>query len=139
MINVNNTDRYPLMSFSDEFSSTSVNGRWTWTNQPQSWYTSAGWLLISPTLGTNFWSGDDSGQSLYQWISGNFMVETKVSATLSTNYQQAGLMIRQDSNNWAKTYFEYSDGLTVKTVINRNNAANVGQVTSIPTGTLVCG
>jgi regulation of enolase protein 1 (concanavalin A-like superfamily) len=70
-------------------------------------------------------------------MSGNYMVETKVSASLSTNYQQAGLMIRQDANNWAKTCFEYSDGLTVKTVVNRNNAANVEQVTSVPTGATV--
>ncbi|MCJ7631994.1 DUF1349 domain-containing protein [Candidatus Bathyarchaeota archaeon] len=135
VMNVNNTDRYPLMSFSDEFSSTSVNERWAWTHQPQSWFTSSGSLLISPTLGTNLWSGDDSGQFMYQWMSGNFMVETKVSATLTTNYQQAGLMIRQDADNWAKINFEYSDGVTVKTGINRNGVASPEQITSVPTST----
>jgi len=39
------------------------------------------------------------------------MVETKISATLATNYQQAGLMVRQDEENWAKTCFEYSNGI----------------------------
>lgn len=119
------------MSFSDEFSSTSINERWMWTNQPQNWNTSSGYLYITPTLGTNFWSGIDSGQLLYQYMCGNFMVQTKVQVTLSSNFQQAGLMIRMDANNWAKTTFEYSNGLTLKTGVNRNGTASVEKVTSL--------
>ena len=94
IIAIGNRDNYPLMSmsFSDEFSTT-INDRWTWTNQPQNWQVSSGWLVITPTLGTNFWSGVETGQFLCQWMRGNFMIQTKVSATLSTNFQQAGLMI----------------------------------------------
>ena len=135
VIDVNNTDRYPLTSFGDEFSSTSINARWIWTHQPQNSYMSSGWLVVQPTLGTNFWSGVDSGQFLYQYVSGNFMAQTKVSATLSSNYQQAGLMIRQDAGNWAKIDFEYSNGPTVKTGINRNNVASTGKATTLPTST----
>ena len=136
VIATGNRDRYPLMSmsFSDEFSTT-INDRWMWTNQPQNWYVSSGWLVITPALGTNFWSGVESGQLSYQWMSGNFMIQTKVSATLSTNYQQAGLMIRQDADNWVKTNFEYSGGLTIKTGTNRNGAASVEKSTSLPSET----
>jgi parallel beta-helix repeat protein len=136
VIATGNRDNYPLMSmsFSDEFSTT-INDRWMWTNQPQNWQVSSGWLVITPALGTNFWSGVESGQFLCQLMSGNFMIQTKVSTTLSTNYQQAGLMIRQDANNWVKTNLEYSGGLTIKTGTNRNGAASVEKATTLSPGT----
>lgn len=90
-----------------------------------------------PTLGTDFWSGVDTGQFLYEWTNKSFTIETRVSATLTSNYQQEGLMVRQDSNNWAKTCFEYSDGLTVKTEINRNNVASVVKATTLPADTSI--
>ncbi|MCJ7770016.1 DUF1349 domain-containing protein, partial [Candidatus Bathyarchaeota archaeon] len=113
----------------------SINEGWIWTHAPQAWQTSSGWLIVTPALDTNFWAGVDTGQFLYQTISGNFTVETRISTILTTNYQQAGLMIRQDENNWSKTTFEYSDGLAVKTGVNRNGTATVGKSTSLPSGT----
>jgi hypothetical protein len=44
-------------------------------------------------------------------------------------------MIWQDANNWVKTDFEYSNGLTVKTGTNRNGAASVEKATTLSPGT----
>ena len=124
-----------LAPFNDEFSSPSLNEGWIWSHEPQNWSIQSGWLIVTSTLGTNFWSRVDTGNFLYELITGDFTVETKVSATLTSNYQQTGLMIRQDTNNWVKINFEYSGGLTVKTGINRDGTASVETRTSLPAGT----
>ncbi|MDQ1280431.1 MAG: uncharacterized protein QG670_1694 [Thermoproteota archaeon] len=106
-----------LSSFDDPSNPNMLSSSWNWINPPQNYSLTSEGLTVTPTLDSNFWAGVETGQFLYQLINGSFTVETKVSSTLSVNFQQTGLMVRQDANNFAKICFEYSDGLCVKTGI----------------------
>jgi uncharacterized protein len=59
----------------------------------------------------------------YNWhkVSGDFEVMVKVSGDFSTMYDKAGLMVRQDEENWILTGMEYfNDRLNHSTSITRD-------------------
>lgn len=88
-----------------------------WLNEPPAWQATAGRLEATTAPQSDFWRKThygftrDSGHFYYQEVQGNFRVEICVSGRYEAQYDQAGLMLRVDEENWIKTGIEFFDGL----------------------------
>lgn len=86
-----------------------------WLNEPSGWDARSGWLEVTTSPKSDFWRKThygfirDSGHFYYQEIHGDFVVEVKVNGHYEALYDQAGLMLRVDEENWIKTGIEYFD------------------------------
>lgn len=85
-----------------------------WFNEPLSYQIGAG-LKITTRSQTDFWQRThygfrrDDGHCLLTEFSGDFGLETSVEFTPTMQYDQCGLMIRVDSENWIKCSTEFED------------------------------
>jgi len=84
-----------------------------WLNEPPAWEARAGWLEVTTASKSDFWRKThygfirNSGHFYYQEIHGDFVAEVKVSGRYEALYDQAGLMLRVDEENWIKTGIEF--------------------------------
>ena len=98
-----------------------INGqslsKMTWFNEPQ------GWEIISPTKmimnvpsQTDYWRVAHYGFTVddapfyYATYGGEFEAKVKITGNYVTTFDQMGLMLRIDHENWIKTGIEYVDG-----------------------------
>lgn len=87
-----------------------------WFNEPESWEIKDGTLLMDVTPQSDYWRIShygftvDDAPFLYTLRGGEFEVKVKVSGEYKTRFDQAGLMIRIDHENYLKTGIEYVDG-----------------------------
>ena len=85
-----------------------------WFNEPKK-YSIANGLQITTKLETDFWQRThygfrrDNGHCLLTKLEGDFSISTKVSFTPVNQYDQCGMMIRLDSQNWIKCSTEYEN------------------------------
>ena len=97
-----------------EFWSKELPEGFYWFNEPAE-YSSDPRLKIATKPKTDFWQRThydirkDDGHCLYTNMSGNFAIETKAVFTPNAQYDQCGLMIRADSENWIKCSVEYEN------------------------------
>ncbi len=88
----------------------------TWLNPPRSAHADPEGLHVTTGHETDFWQKTyygfhhDSGHFLHLARKGEFTVETRFSGHYETLYDQAGLMVRHDENNWLKCGIEFTDG-----------------------------
>lgn len=88
-----------------------------WYNPPSDWELKDEQVRVTAGAKTDFWRKThygfirDDGNFYYEQITGNFVVEVKVSGQYKTLYDQAGLMIRQDETTWLKCGIEFVDGV----------------------------
>ena len=100
-------------SATDELNNSTLDSRWTWYNSPQSWdlgVTKPGWLHMVSRNETNFNGSRDNGAFVYQLVSGNFTLETKINCTPQRDWQKAGIMVRQDAGNWVALKYQNQTG-----------------------------
>jgi regulation of enolase protein 1 (concanavalin A-like superfamily) len=95
-----------------------------WLNEPASWSEEPGVLRVRPDPGTDFWRTTgygyvrDNGHLFGAVLGGNFDLSVRVVGAYSSQYDQAGAMVRVDERNWVKTGVEYFEGrLRLSTVI----------------------
>jgi regulation of enolase protein 1 (concanavalin A-like superfamily) len=103
--------------YDDDFNGTSLDPKWSWCNSPASFdvgNVTPGHLRMVARRGTNFSGTTDSGAIIYQNISGDCSIETRLSASPQTNYEKAGIMIRQDGSNWVALKYQAEDGAQVE-------------------------
>ena len=87
-----------------------------WFNEPESWEIKEETLLMDVTPQSDYWRIShygftvDDAPFLYTLRGGEFEVKVKVSGEYKTRFDQAGLMIRIDHENYLKTGIEYVDG-----------------------------
>ena len=87
-----------------------------WLNEPASWSRTESELIISPDEGSDFWRitnygfVHDNGHAWLERVDGDFDAAVELAADYREQYDQAGLMIRVDPENWLKTGIEYVDG-----------------------------
>ncbi len=87
-----------------------------WFNEPESWEIKEGTLYIDATPQSDYWRIShygftvDDAPFLYTLRGGEFEVKVKVSGEYKERFDQAGLMIRVDKENYVKTGIEYVDG-----------------------------
>ena len=88
-----------------------------WLNEPQQWEIKDGKTLVMDVPAkTDFWRIShygftvDDGPFYSATYGGEFEVKAKISGNYVTTFDQAGLMLRIDHENWIKTGIEYVDG-----------------------------
>ena len=83
-----------------------------WYNQPK-YEVVADKLVVTTVPGTDFWQrthygfNKDNGHCLLTKIKNDFLMEVKTSFSPNKQYDQCGLMVRIDQDNWIKTSVEF--------------------------------
>jgi len=132
-----NTDlisQNPGSGIYDDFNSPTLNPDWQWFNEdPTRWSLTAspGNLRIIGSAG-DMWStcNNPTNLLLQQAPDGDFEIQTKVSIHPTTDYQQGGLIIFEDVDNYVKLDVLWSDGSggeNVEFILEKN-----GEVPSYP-------
>jgi regulation of enolase protein 1 (concanavalin A-like superfamily) len=97
--------------------------RMQWLNEPQSWKVSAGQIKVRSRAKTDFWRKTfygyitDNGHFFHLPVSGEFTFEARINGQYAARYDQAGLMVRVDTENWVKCGTEFVDGARHATVV----------------------
>jgi uncharacterized protein len=87
-----------------------------WLNEPARWSEAAGVLEIAPDEGSDFWRIPDygfihdNGHAYLEPVNGDFTASVEITADYRAQFDQAGLMLRVDAENWLKTGIEFVDG-----------------------------
>lgn len=108
-------------SSNDEFDSTTLNSSvWHWVNEdPTTWSltTTPGSMVISPRTGDTYGTSNDATNLLLQNVTGDWTIETKAvySYWPNASYQQGGLMVYVDMDNYIK--FEWEAQSETRTII----------------------
>jgi len=93
-----------------------MSAKMQWLNEPPAWQARAVRLEATTASKSDFWRKTnygfirDNGHFYYQEVQGDFSVELRVSGRYEALYDQAGLMLRVDEENWIKTGIEFFDG-----------------------------
>lgn len=88
----------------------------SWLNAPATWSADGAQLRVTTDASTDFWRKTaygfirDSGHFFGTDIAGDFTAQLHVAAPYAALYDQAGLMVRIDADNWIKCGVEFSDG-----------------------------
>ncbi|MFD8075063.1 DUF1349 domain-containing protein [Streptomyces sp. NPDC059718] len=89
----------------------------TWLNTPQEAAADGSGMLVTTRDSSDFWRTTaygfvrDDGHALLTAFPGDTSMEVTFRADFDTLYDQAGLMIRVDAENWVKAGIEMSDGV----------------------------
>lgn len=90
--------------------------RMQWFNEPESYTIKGGTLTMDVPAQCDYWRiahygfTVDDGPFLYTTYGGEFEAKVKVSGEYKTRFDQAGMMIRIDHENYVKFGIEYVDG-----------------------------
>lgn len=88
----------------------------SWYNEPESWDIRGNSLVMEVTPQSDYWRISHYGFTVddapfyYTTYGGEFEVKVKVSGDYRARFDQAGLMIRIDHENYIKAGIEYVDG-----------------------------
>ena len=89
--------------------------RMKWMNEPASWNRSGDKLVVRSRAKTDFWRKTfygyitDNGHFFSLPVSGDFVFQARVNGQYAALYDQAGLMVRLDAENWMKCGTEFFD------------------------------
>lgn len=87
-----------------------------WMNEPRHWKKKGSTLICTADPKTDFWRKTfygyitDNGHFYHRRVSGDFSTSVKFEGEYHDLYDQAGLMVRLDDNNWMKCGVEFVDG-----------------------------
>ncbi len=87
-----------------------------WFNPPAAYAAQDNLLTVTTSAKSDFWRKThygftrDNGHFFYQEVRGDFEVTIRVNGKYHDLYDQAGLMLRVDEENWIKTGIEFFDG-----------------------------
>jgi regulation of enolase protein 1 (concanavalin A-like superfamily) len=100
------------------FQSGSIPDNFFWFNQPHTFHMKNG-LTVLTDLKTDFWQRThygfrpDNGHALLTSLDSDFSLKTRTEFTPKTLYDQCGLYVRIDSQNWIKCSIELEkDGIS---------------------------
>jgi len=99
--------------YDDEFNGNSLDPKWDWFNPPASFdvgTTTPGCIHIVSANNTNFGPGATSGTLLYQNMSGNVSLETKLSATPANGVEKTGILLYNNDSNWMALKYQVDGG-----------------------------
>jgi regulation of enolase protein 1 (concanavalin A-like superfamily) len=94
-----------------------------WLNEPASWKRAGGRLIVSARPKTDFWRKTfygyitDNGHFFHLPVTGDFVFESRIDGKYVALYDQAGLMVRADAENWMKCGTELVDGVRHASVV----------------------
>lgn len=87
-----------------------------WFNEPDRWEIEGATLLMHVTPGTDYWRKSHYGFTVddapfyFAEYGGEFEAKLKVTGEYKTRFDQAGMMIRIDHDNYIKAGIEFVDG-----------------------------
>lgn len=87
-----------------------------WFNEPEQWEVKNNSLLMNVTPQTDYWRIShygftvDDAPFLYTLRGGEFEAKVKISGDYRTRFDQSGLMLRIDHENYIKAGIEFVDG-----------------------------
>ena len=87
-----------------------------WFNEPEKWEIKNESLIMDVTPHSDYWRIShygftvDDGPFYYTTRGGEFEAKVKISGEYVARFDQAGLMLRIDHENWLKAGIEYVDG-----------------------------
>lgn len=87
-----------------------------WFNEPENWTIENGILVMDVTPQSDYWRVShygftvDDAPFLYTLRGGEFEVKVKISGKYKERFDQAGLMLRIDKENYVKAGIEFVDG-----------------------------
>lgn len=90
--------------------------RMQWFNEPENWSVKNNTLVMDVTPQSDYWRIShygftvDDAPFLYTVRGGEFEVKVSISGDYKVRFDQAGLMIRVDKENYIKTGIEFVDG-----------------------------
>ncbi len=90
--------------------------RMKWMNDPASWKVADGQIIVRSRPKTDFWRKTfygyitDNGHFFHLPAGGEFTFEARIGGQYAALYDQAGLMVRVDAENWVKCGTEFVDG-----------------------------
>ncbi len=90
--------------------------RMQWFNEPEEWSITPDGLTMFVTPRTDYWRIShygftvDDAPFLYTLRGGEFEVIVRISADYKARFDQAGLMLRTDHENYIKAGIEFTDG-----------------------------
>jgi len=97
--------------------------RMTWLNEPASSKIAGEQLVVLSRAKTDFWQKTfdgyvaDSGHFYHLSVPGDFTFSACINGKYATLYDQAGLMVRLDSQNWMRCGTELVDGKRLASVV----------------------
>jgi regulation of enolase protein 1 (concanavalin A-like superfamily) len=89
---------------------------WSWFNEPAEWAVDGSGLTVTADGGTDFWRKThygfihDTGHILGRTVEGDFTLRATFTGEYTDQYDQAGIALRVDAENWIKTGIELVDG-----------------------------
>lgn len=98
-------------------------GRMKWLNEPASAIVSDNKMVVKARPKTDFWRKTfygyvtDNGHFFHLPVSGDFVFAARVDGQYAALYDQAGLMVRIDAQNWVKCGTEFFDNARHASVV----------------------
>ena len=106
-----------VLSFGSVAASTAQTlEKMTWYNEPAKWAVSDGALLMEVTTKSDYWRISHYGFTVddapfyYATYGGEFEAKVKITGDYQARFDQAGLMVRIDHENYIKAGIEYVGG-----------------------------
>jgi regulation of enolase protein 1 (concanavalin A-like superfamily) len=96
---------------------------WEWFTEPAEWTLDDRGLTVRTDAGSDFWRTThygfirDNGHILGRWIEGDFTLTATFAGDYTHQYDQAGIALRIDAENWIKTGIELVDGQYQQSVV----------------------
>lgn len=100
-----------------------VISRMKWMNQPASANVAGNKIVVRTRPKTDFWRKTfygyvtDNGHFFHLPVAGEFTFEARIGGNYHDLYDQAGLMVRVDAQNWMKCGTELVDGVRHASVV----------------------
>lgn len=97
--------------------------RMQWMNDPASWNKEHDRVIVRSKPKTDFWRKTfygyitDNGHFLHASAKGDFVFEARVNGKYAALYDQAGLMVRSNAENWMKCGTEFFDNARHASVV----------------------
>lgn len=92
------------------------NNKFRWINEPATWCWQQDSLQVITDGATDFWQKTwygfqrFTGHALVTEVAGDFTFQVRVRGAFTTLYDQAGILLLADDENWLKAGIEYNDG-----------------------------
>lgn len=98
-----------------------ILSRMTWLNPPPLSHIDHGRLTVHSTPKADFYRMPgwiiDTGNFFHLPIEGDFLFQARISGDYISQYDQTGLMVRQDTENWMKCGVEFADNQRCASVV----------------------
>ena len=112
--------------------------RMAWLNEPAAWKRTGNSILAHARTKTDFWRTTfygyvtDNGHFFNLSVPGDFVFQARIAGKYAVQYDQAGLMVRVDAENWVKCGTEFVEGAPQGSVVFTRSYSDWSSVRSLP-------